>query len=225
MHQLRSVSVFFLIAVVVYAAIVLFPWTGPREAYRSIFTGSIYGVYGRFGSEGLVRCENFDIDAMEDVNIINADVLMKECGIEVVVASNNEKGAFSSSLAAELETDTGTYACGGTLFGNDMPRLIRLGDYRLDAFLDGFLMIFTHDDVPGIIGHVGTILGSHKVNIAQMAVGRASEQPGAEAVGVLNLDGKPLAESVAEVLNHAQIRSVRIIQLPAAGQLPNWLQA
>jgi D-3-phosphoglycerate dehydrogenase len=163
--------------------------------------------------------------AMEDVNIINADVLMKECGIEVVVASNNEKGAFRSSLDAELETDTGTYACGGTLFGNDMPRLIRLGDYRLDAFLDGFLMIFTHDDVPGIIGHVGTILGSHKVNIAQMAVGRASEQPGAEAVGVLNLDGKPLAESVAEVLNHAQIRSVRIIQLPAAGQLPNWLRA
>ena len=163
--------------------------------------------------------------AMEDVNIINADVLMKECGIEVAVASHHEKGAFSSSLAAELETDKGTYSCGGTLFGNEMPRLIRLGDYRLEAYLDGCLMIFTHDDVPGIIGHVGTILGSHKVNIAQMAVGRASEQPGTEAVGVLNLDGKPSAESVAAVLNHAQIRSVHIIQLPPAGQLPSWLQA
>jgi D-3-phosphoglycerate dehydrogenase len=163
--------------------------------------------------------------AMEDVNIINADVLMKECGIEVVVASESKKGAFSSSLGAELETDKGSYTAVGTLFGNDMPRLVRLGDYRLEAYLDGVLMVFTHDDVPGIIGHVGTILGSHRVNIAQMAVGRASAQPGAVAVGVLNLDVKPSAESVSDVLNHAQIRSVRIIQLPPAGQMPSWLQA
>ncbi len=162
--------------------------------------------------------------AMEEVNIINADVLMKECGIEVVEASESQKGAFSSSLGAKLETDKGSYLAVGTLFGNDMPRLVRLGDYRLEAYLDGVLMIFTHDDVPGIIGHVGTILGSHQVNIAQMAVGRASVRPGAEAVGVLNLDGKPSAESVADVLNHAQIRSVRIIQLPPAGQMPTWLQ-
>ena len=69
MHQLRSVLVFFLVAVAVYAAIVLFPWSGPREAYRSLFIGSIHGVYGRFGSDGLVRCEKLDIDAMEDVTI------------------------------------------------------------------------------------------------------------------------------------------------------------
>ena len=69
MHHLRSVLVFFLVAVAVYAAIVLFPWSGPREAYRSLFTGSIHGVYGRFGSDGLVRCEKLDIDAMEDVTI------------------------------------------------------------------------------------------------------------------------------------------------------------
>ena len=57
-----------------------------------------------------------------------------------------------------------------------MPRLVSLDDYRLEAYLDGCLLVFRHQDVPGIIGSVGTVFGQHGVNIAQMAVGRA--QPG-----------------------------------------------
>ena len=69
-----------------------------------------------------------------------------------------------------------------------MPRLVSLDDFRLEAYLDGYLLVFRHHDVPGIIGGVGTIFGRHGVNIAQMAVGRAA--PGGEAVGVLNLDSR-----------------------------------
>ena len=70
-----------------------------------------------------------------------------------------------------------------------MPRLILLEDYRLEAYLDGVLFIFTHHDVPGIIGAVGSIFGKHEVNIAQMAVGRTA--PGSDAIGILNLDAPP----------------------------------
>ncbi len=168
-------------------------------------------------------CAGLLESAMEDANIINADVLMKECGIEVNVVSNSEQLAFSSSILVELETDQTTFTVGGTLFGNDMPRLIRLGDYRLEAYLDGTLMIFTHSDVPGIIGHVGSILGGHNVNIAQMSVGRATENQGADAIGVLNLDSVPTAESVADVLANGKINTAKTIELPAAGDLPSWL--
>ena len=89
-----------------------------------------------------------------------------------------------------------------------MARLVQLGDYRLEAYLDGFLMIFTHRDVPGIIGHVGTIFGKHHVNIAQMSVGRAGHAPGGEAIGVLNLDNMPPAEALADVLALAPTSSV-----------------
>ena len=104
-----------------------------------------------------------------------------------------------------------------------MPRLIRLGDFRLEAYLDGNLFVFTHNDVPGIIGTVGTIFGNHRVNIAQMSVGRAA--PGGAAIGVLNLDALPPPAAVAEVSSHKDIQSVRIIELPPAGQLPTWLQS
>ena len=87
----------------------------------------------------------------------------------------------------------------GTVFGQSMPRLVSLDDYRLEAYLDGMLLVFTHNDVPGIIGSVGTIFGQHKVNIAQMAVGRAGDAPGGEAVGILNLDGDPPAAALEAV--------------------------
>jgi D-3-phosphoglycerate dehydrogenase len=102
-----------------------------------------------------------------------------------------------------------------------MPRLIRLGDYRLEAYLDGNLLIFTHNDVPGIIGAVGTIFGKHKVNIAQMSVGRTA--PGGEAIGVLNLDTIPPQSVQDEVAANPDIQSVRVIELPPAGVLPTWL--
>ena len=102
-----------------------------------------------------------------------------------------------------------------------MPRLIRLDDYRLEAYLDGNLLVFTHDDVPGIIGAVGTIFGKHQVNIAQMSVGRAA--PGGGAIGVLNLDSLPLPAALDEVAAHPDIQSVLVIELPPAGELPVWL--
>src|SRR4029078_6937632 len=81
----------------------------------------------------------------------------------------------------------------GTVFGHSMPRLVSLDGYKLEAYLDGCLLVFTHRDVPGMIGIVGTVFGQHNVNIAQMAVGRSGDQPGGNAVGVLNLDTDPPA--------------------------------
>ena len=73
-------------------------------------------------------------------------------------------------------------------------RLVQLGPYHLDAYMDGVMLIFTHRDVPGLIGFIGTIFGKHQVNIAQMTVGR--QQPGGEAIAVLNLDSPPPEEAL-----------------------------
>ena len=158
----------------------------------------------------------------EDVNIVNSELLLRERGIKLTEESRSEPGAFSSSLSVEVESGGQKFEAAGTLFGNNMPRLIRLGDSRLEAYLDGNLLVFTHNDVPGIIGAVGTIFGNHKVNIAQMSVGRSA--PGGAAIGVLNLDSLPPAAALAEVTAHKDIESVRVIELPRAGQLPTWLR-
>jgi D-3-phosphoglycerate dehydrogenase / 2-oxoglutarate reductase len=160
----------------------------------------------------------------EEPNIVNAEVLLRERGIQLTEESRSDTGAFTSSMTAEVSGGGQTYAVGGTLFGNNMPRLIRLGDYRLEAYLDGNLLVFTHNDVPGIIGAVGTIFGNHRVNIAQMSVGREGSLPGGGAIGVLNLDSLPPQAAIDEVLRHKDIQSVKVIELPKAGELPAWLR-
>ena len=157
----------------------------------------------------------------EAVNIVNAKVLLQERGIDVSVESLPERGAFNSAIVAEVETKSGSFTAGGTLFGNEMPRLIRYGTYRLEAYLDGVMLVFTHKDVPGIIGAVGSIFGKHQVNIGQMAVGRAG--PGSEAIGILNLDGLPAEAAVQDVLSLKDVHGVSVVELPAAGIMPSWL--
>ncbi|MFM7843007.1 MAG: phosphoglycerate dehydrogenase [Planctomycetota bacterium] len=159
----------------------------------------------------------------DEVNIVNSEVLLRGRGIELREELRTEPGAFSSSITAEVSCQGRSFVAGGTLFGTNMPRLIRLDQHRLETYLDGNLLVFVHQDVPGIIGRVGTIFGQHKVNIAQMSVGRAGDAPGGEAVGVLNLDSIPSVEAIAEVARQPDVRLVKVISMPAAGESPPWL--
>ena len=161
--------------------------------------------------------------ALEDVNIINAEMLLRERGIELVEQSRTDPGAFSSVVAVDLVVGDHVHRAAGTLFGRSMPRLVQLEGHRLEAYLDGTLLIFMHEDVPGIIGNVGTAFGGTGVNIAQMTVGRSA--PGGDAIGVLSLDQEPSEESLSKVRTCDGIHSAKVCKLPAAGQLPYWLAA
>ncbi len=160
----------------------------------------------------------------EEVNLVNAELMLQERGIELATESRTEMGAFSSSMTAEIVTDETAHQVTGTVFGQSMPRLVALDGYRMEAYLDGCLLVFTHEDVPGIIGGVGMVLGQQGVNIGQMAVGRAGDQPGGDAVGILNLDTEPTPAALDAVRQLPAISSARVIHLPQSGELPAWLQ-
>jgi D-3-phosphoglycerate dehydrogenase len=156
----------------------------------------------------------------EQVNIVNAELLARERGIDIVEQISPKKGDFSTLVHAEVVTDKKTYIAAGTLFGNQFLRVVQIGPYRLDTYIDGILLVFTHRDVPGLIGYIGTIFGKHQVNIAQMTVGR--QLPGGEAIAVLNLDSDPPEEALKEVRSHPQISSLSVVKLPPAGEMPAW---
>jgi D-3-phosphoglycerate dehydrogenase len=156
----------------------------------------------------------------QPVNIVNAPLLAAERGIEIVEQTSSHKGDFSTVLRADVKTDKKTYTAAGTLFGNQFLRLVQLGPYHLDAYMDGVMLLMTHRDLPGLIGFIGTIFGKHQVNIAQMTVGR--QVPGGEAIAVLNLDSLPPEEALKEVRTHPKISSMSVVKLPPAGQMPPW---
>jgi D-3-phosphoglycerate dehydrogenase len=152
---------------------------------------------------------------VESVNIVNAETLARDRGIEIVESSSPRGGDFGSVLHSEVVTENKTYTAAGTLLGNQYHRLVQLGSHRLDAFLDGILLILSHRDRPGLIGYIGGVFGRHEVNISQMAVGRS--EAGGEAIAVLNLDSTPPDEAVAEIEQNENITSVRIVKLPVKG--------
>ncbi len=97
-------------------------------------------------------------------------------------------GGLQLVITAEVVTERGVRRAAGTLFGHEMARLVQLGEHRLDAYLDGTLLVFTHHDVPGIIGGWERSLATTKSTSPRwpwVAPRRC------EAIGVLNLDTQP----------------------------------
>jgi len=159
----------------------------------------------------------------ETVNLVNAEMMAHDRGIEITESSSLEIGNFSTIVSATITTDSGELTAAGTMFGHQYLRLVRLGQFQLDAYIDGLLLIYRHQDVPGLIGFIGTIFGKHNVNIAHMALGRERNVPGGDSVAVLNLDNEPSAEALAEVESHPDVSGVELIKLPPTGTPLPWL--
>lgn len=156
-----------------------------------------------------------------EVNLVNAQVMLRERGIHFSETASKDPEDFGSLIEAEVATERKSYVASGALFGKQRIRLVRLGPYQMDASPAGTILVFTHNDRPGLIGFLGTTLGRYGVNIAQMNVGR--ERAGGEAIGVVNLDSVPPEAALEEVRKNPDILSVRVITLPNEGERPSWL--
>jgi D-3-phosphoglycerate dehydrogenase len=159
----------------------------------------------------------------ENVNIVNAELMARERGIEITETKSSDQGAFSTMISATLETGDGERTAAGTMFGHEFLRLVRLENFPMEAYLDGTLMIYRHRDVPGLIGFIGTVLGKHQVNIANMALGRCSNEPGGDSVAVLNIDSEPSEEALQEIASHSEVTGVELVHLPPAGAPLPWM--
>lgn len=157
------------------------------------------------------------------INIINAEVVARDKGLQITGSTSSQAGPFSTLISATVETDAGELTAAGTTFGNEFLRLVRLDGYQMEAYLDGLMLIYSHRDVPGLIGAIGTVFGKHQVNISNMALGREQSTPGGNSVAVLNLDNEPSEQALKEVSQHPEVRGVQLVQLPPAGAALPWL--
>jgi D-3-phosphoglycerate dehydrogenase / 2-oxoglutarate reductase len=122
----------------------------------------------------------------DHVNVVNAPHLAKERGIRVSETISTDVEDYSSLITVELTTDKAKRQVAGTLFGRKEPRIVRVDDSRMEAVPSGFMLVFSNQDTPGVIGKIGTILGNNQINIAGMQLGRVA--PHGMAVAVVNVD-------------------------------------
>jgi D-3-phosphoglycerate dehydrogenase / 2-oxoglutarate reductase len=142
------------------------------------------------------------------VNFVNAQVFAKKRGIRITETKTERLEDFQSLITVRIDSDKGDWSVSGTLFLGDQPRIVKIGNYHVDAETRGCMLITKHIDKPGVIGKVGTSLGNHNINIAGMNVGR--EKVRGAAVMVLALDD-PISDEVL-----AQIRGIDGISIAKA---------
>jgi D-3-phosphoglycerate dehydrogenase len=147
----------------------------------------------------------------ERVNLINASALAAERGIEVVEVRSVRRAAYSNTLGIALRTDAGTSSVLGMAGLRGGQWILGVDDIDVEAPLRGTILFMRNQDVPGVIGKVGTLLGSRNINIANFALGRSPER--AEAIGLVNLDQPMAPADLAELRAIPAIRRVSLVEV------------
>jgi D-3-phosphoglycerate dehydrogenase / 2-oxoglutarate reductase len=132
----------------------------------------------------------------QPVNYVNAPVIAAERGIEVLEESRRASRDFTNLVRVEVRSNGDQVRVAGTTIGNENRQwLVSALGFELEMELAPLMVFFRYDDVPGVIGRVGTLFGEAGVNIANMAVSRTNR--GGKALMALSLDTEPPSELVA----------------------------
>ena len=147
----------------------------------------------------------------ENINFINSLSLAKERGIRISEQKIQQEEEFKNLITVMVKTDKETKAIAGTLFANNLPRIVKIDQYYVEVIPEGYMIVTQNWDKPGIIGALGTLLGKYSVNIAGMTFGR--ESPGGKAISILNVDTCPTAEILEKIKKLDNILAVKAIKL------------
>ena len=169
----------------------------PGNTLRIEYRGEVAGFDTRFldvsAQKGLLAPM-----VHEPLNYVNTPALARDRGLRVETSRMPESADYTNLVVLRLEGGEQESAVGGTLVGPRMqPRLVRAMGFDMDIVPEKHMLFIHNEDVPGMIGRVGTILGKHGINIGNMAVGRG--EPGSRAAMVVTVD-EPIPEEVVETL-------------------------
>ncbi len=120
----------------------------------------------------------------EQINYINALFVAKEREIEVSSSKTANTSGYKNKISVKLTTQNGVYSVSGTIFDEDVQRIVEINGFSLDIEPNGHMILFSNSDVPGVIGEVGKLLGDNNINIADFRLGRNSK--GALAVIIVD---------------------------------------
>ena len=126
-------------------------------------------------------------------------------------SSSTQTENFSNLVRVIITTDKGSYKVNGTVFDGKQERIVKINEFDIDIKPGGRLIVTQNFDVPGVIGQIGSILGSHNINIARMAVGRDSKT--GRSLNVTTVDNE-VGNDVLELLKKAKnVSKVKLIKL------------
>jgi D-3-phosphoglycerate dehydrogenase len=147
--------------------------------------------------------------SMEGVNIVSAPLKAKEIGIGISETKREKSASYQTQVRVTVVTAKGQNTVAGTIVA-DTPRIIDIDGVPTEAALSHNMLYVVNLDKPGLIGAVGTILGSHNVNIANFTLGRI---PGKnKAVALVSIDEEIPEKTLAAISDLEQVERVLVLR-------------
>jgi D-3-phosphoglycerate dehydrogenase len=147
----------------------------------------------------------------DQVNFVSAGHLAKQRGIGVSRTAMSRHTHYTEYVEIAVKAERGDLRLAGALLGDAHPRVVRIGDYHVDVVPEGSLIVLKNEDVPGVIGRVGSILGDHGINIAGYHQARLAK--GGEALAAVVVDGEVGPEIRDALLGLDEVSSAVVVAL------------
>lgn len=159
----------------------------------------------------------------EHVNLVNAPERAAERGLNITETTRPRERGIADAVEITVypadRSNSAEYSVQGTVLYGTTPRVLRINGIALESALEGTLLLFSNRDVPGVIGQIGTLLGTEGVNIANFALGRREAVLGADALALVGLDGAIPERTLSLLRALPNVIEARLIRLPAEGRL------
>ena len=136
----------------------------------------------------------FQGQSEQPVNYVNAPLIAAERGVDVVEEKRRSSRDYTNLLAVSAN---GARVAGTTIGTGDRQWLVSALGFDLEIELARRMILLRYDDIPGVIGRVGTLLGAADVNIANMTVSR--NRKGEKALMALSIDSPAPPELIAQL--------------------------
>ena len=146
----------------------------------------------------------------EEVNQVNVRALASSLGITVEEVKTHEGPDYAEWMHVEVRAGESIVSVGGTFFGGQ-PRIVRINGCNVESTAEGVILLLNNRDKPGKVGYIGSLMGEHGVNIANMSLNR--DKVGGEALTLLNLDQEPPAELLEKVAQDPDITNAKVVTL------------
>ncbi len=122
----------------------------------------------------------------DTINYVNADFVAKEKGIKIESQALSDSSVFKNLITIKLTTAEGTTSISATIFDDGVKRIVAIDGFDIEVALKGDMILVKNNDVPGVIGNIGTILAKNDVNIADFSLARSNDS---QALAVILVDG------------------------------------
>jgi D-3-phosphoglycerate dehydrogenase len=148
------------------------------------------------------------------INLINARARAAERGIALATVPLRTAGTDdASAVRVTVRGDAQQLSVGGNALPGAVPRITRIGAFKVDVAPRRTLIVLENADVPGVIGHVGTILGNAGINIAEYHQARMS--PGGDALAAISVDGDVTEPVRQQLLRVTGVRAATVVACDA----------